>query len=74
MDNAAQAACFALDSHDVDPVVTGDGDLADWAARHGYQVRAVDQNGATIYEIRPGDAGAVSGPDEAESEPPNPAR
>ena len=65
MDNAARAAFLAVDSHDVGPVVTGDADLAAWAVRHGYRVRVADQDGGTIYEIWPGDAGGVSGPDEA---------
>jgi hypothetical protein len=63
MDDAARAARAAVDGHGVDPVVTGDSDLADWAKRHGYQVRVVDRDEATIYEIRPADVDAVSDPE-----------
>ncbi len=57
MDNATRAAFTAVDTGEVDLILTGDENLADWAERHGYRVRAADQDGTAIYEIWPGDAG-----------------
>jgi hypothetical protein len=62
MDSGTRAAFTAVDTGDVDLILTGDEDLADWAERRGYRVRAADQDGATVYEIWPGDAGPEQGP------------
>ena len=57
MDNASRAAFAALDTGEVDLILTGDENLAGWAERHGYRVRAAEQDGAPIYEIWPDDTG-----------------
>ena len=57
MDSGTRAAFTAVDTGEVDLILTGDENLADWAERHGYTVRAADQDGSAIYEIWPGDAG-----------------
>jgi len=62
MDGGTRAAFTAVDTGEVDLILTADENLADWAERHGYRVRAADQDGATVYEIWPGDTGPDHGP------------
>jgi len=57
MDSGARAAFTAVDTGEVDLILTGDVDLAGWAERHGSRVRATDQDAAAIYEIWLGDTG-----------------
>jgi hypothetical protein len=65
MDSGTRAAFTAVDTGEVDLILTGDENLADWAERHGYRVRAADQDGVTVYEIWPGE----TGPDHAAAAP-----
>lgn len=50
------ASFSALDHGEAGIVVTVDAEIADWADRHGYVVRAVEHQSGTVYEISPGDA------------------
>lgn len=45
----------ALDRGEDSMVVTVDPDIADWAERHGYIVRAANYQSGAVYEISPGD-------------------
>lgn len=51
------ASFTALDRGEDSVVVTVDPEIADWAKRHGYTVRATDHQSGTVYEISPGDDG-----------------
>ena len=53
----ALAAFTAIDAGDADLFVTGSAGIGRWADQRGYVVRTAQQNGLTIYEIWPGDAG-----------------
>ena len=51
------AAFTAMDAGDADIIVTQSADVAQWADKHGYVVRAAAEDEVTIYEIWPGDSG-----------------
>lgn len=51
------AAFGTLGDGDAGIVVTVDAEIADWAERHGYNVRTTSYQSGTFYEITPGDNG-----------------
>lgn len=48
-------ALTMLDVGEVDLIVTMADDAVQWAKDHGYRIVVAEQDGNTIYEIRPGD-------------------
>lgn len=49
------ATFSTLDRGEAGVIVTVDAEIADWAERHGYIVRSIDQQSGTVYEISPGE-------------------
>jgi hypothetical protein len=52
-------ALTQIDLGEADLIVTTEGDAAQWAERHGYLIVSQLQDGTPIFEIRPGDRGAI---------------
>lgn len=52
-------ALTMLDTGETDLIITPDAESVEWAREHGYRIVAADMNGMAVYEIRPGDDGAV---------------
>jgi hypothetical protein len=63
-------ALTQLDLGEADLIVTTEADATQWAERHGYLIVREVQDGAPIFEIRPGGRGVLSPADDGPTDSP----